>query len=59
MALPIWGLYMKKCYADKDLNVSTGEFEAPANLSINVNCSATSSGNILDGSDDIPDDLNF
>src|SRR5690606_8992647 len=26
MALPIWGLYMKKCYADKNLDVSTGEF---------------------------------
>ena len=39
MALPIWGLYMKKCYADKDLDVSTGEFERPDELSINVDCS--------------------
>lgn len=39
MALPIWGLFMKKCYADKDLDVSTAEFERPANLSINVDCS--------------------
>ncbi|WP_100610423.1 penicillin-binding protein 1A [Confluentibacter lentus] len=60
MALPIWGLYMKSCYADKDLNVSTGDFEAPANLSINVNCSTTSSGNAMeDDSDGIPDDLSF
>ncbi|WP_027126189.1 penicillin-binding protein 1A [Gelidibacter mesophilus] len=38
MALPIWGLYMKKCYADKDLEVSKAEFERPANLTINVDC---------------------
>ncbi|WP_100613752.1 penicillin-binding protein 1A [Confluentibacter citreus] len=60
MALPIWGVYMKSCYADKDLNVSTGNFEAPANLSISVDCSGTSSGNALgNDSDDIPDDLSF
>ncbi|PKQ45704.1 penicillin-binding protein 1A [Confluentibacter flavum] len=60
MALPIWGLYMKSCYADKDLNVSIGDFEAPANLSINVDCSITSSGNAMDDdSDGIPDDLSF
>lgn len=37
-ALPIWGLMMKKCYADKDLTISTAEFERPANLSIKVDC---------------------
>lgn len=37
-ALPVWGLYMKKCYADKDLNVSKDEFKRPENLSINVDC---------------------
>lgn len=42
MALPIWGLYMKKCYADKELDVSKDEFERPANISINVDCSKTS-----------------
>lgn len=60
MALPIWGLFMKSCYADAELNVSTAEFEAPANLSINVDCSITSSGNAKDNdSDGIPDDLSF
>lgn len=39
-ALPIWGLFMKACYADKDLDVSTGQFERPANLSIKVDCYA-------------------
>ena len=38
MALPIWGIFMKKCYEDKTLNVSKGEFEAPAEMSIRVNC---------------------
>ncbi|KAF2509136.1 penicillin-binding protein 1A [Flavobacterium foetidum] len=37
-ALPVWGYYMKKCYADKDLQVSKAEFERPANLSIKVDC---------------------
>lgn len=39
MALPIWGMYMKSCYADEDLGVSTGNFERPANLSIETDCS--------------------
>lgn len=38
MALPIWGLYMKKCYADKELTVSKDPFERPKNLSIKVDC---------------------
>ncbi len=38
MALPIWGMYMKSCYADEELNISIEDFEEPANLSIRVNC---------------------
>lgn len=38
MALPIWGLFMKKCYADKELTVSKEPFERPKNLSIKVDC---------------------
>ena len=38
MALPIWALYMKSCYADETLNVSTEEFEKPDNLSIELDC---------------------
>ena len=38
MALPIWALYMKKCYADKSLDVSKGEFEKPEKLTISVDC---------------------
>ncbi|WP_163515200.1 penicillin-binding protein 1A [Gelidibacter japonicus] len=58
MALPIWGLYMKKCYADKNLDVSTGEFERPENLSINVDCSKKADDTSSDA-DGIDDRLDF
>jgi penicillin-binding protein 1A len=38
MALPIWGIFMKKCYADPDLHISKENFERPAELSIKVDC---------------------
>lgn len=37
-ALPIWGIFMKKCYADKELTVSKKDFDRPKNLSIKVDC---------------------
>lgn len=42
MALPIWGLYYKKLYADSKLNISQEDFERPENLSIDVDCGKTS-----------------
>lgn len=60
MALPIWGLYMKSCYEDEELDISVEEFEAPENLSINVDCSKASSTNTEGSSDDeVPNDLDF
>ena len=50
MALPIWGLYMKACYGDKTLDVSTGKFDKPSNLSIDIDCEARDEGDL--GSDD-------
>lgn len=38
MALPIWALYMKKCYKNAALKVSSSAFKKPSNLSIEVNC---------------------
>ncbi|WP_121666009.1 penicillin-binding protein 1A [Mesonia aquimarina] len=38
MALPIWGIYMKKLYEDEELNVSKEDFERPEELSIQVDC---------------------
>lgn len=60
MALPIWGLYMKACYQDETLNVSTSSFEKPSNLSISVNCDVlpdSSSSNNQD--DDSNDDMDL
>ena len=40
MALPIWGYYMKKIYADQSLNYSKGEFDKPEKpLSVELDCS--------------------
>lgn len=38
MALPIWAIYMRKCYKDPDLYISTDDFDRPASLTINVDC---------------------
>lgn len=38
-ALPIWALFMKKCYADETLMVSKENFERPLNPQIEVDCS--------------------
>lgn len=37
-ALPIWGIYMKKVYADRKIKISKGDFERPANLGVTINC---------------------
>ena len=42
MALPSWAIFMRKCYADKSLNISKHDFERPKNMTININCSSTS-----------------
>ena len=39
MSLPIWGLFMKKCYEDEELQVSKEDFEEPEVLSIELDCS--------------------
>ncbi|WP_435261047.1 transglycosylase domain-containing protein [Tenacibaculum sp. nBUS_03] len=39
MSLPTWGLFMKKCYEDKTLNISQEDFEKPSGeLTINIDC---------------------
>jgi penicillin-binding protein 1A len=39
MALPVWGLFMQKVYADESLGISPEErFAAPEGFSINLNC---------------------
>ncbi len=43
-ALPIWGYFMKKCYADPNLKISHEDFIRPAELSINVDCEGSGGG---------------
>ncbi len=38
MALPIFGLFMKKVYADKKIGLTQGPFERPNNFNINLDC---------------------
>ncbi len=57
MALPIWGLYMKKCYADPDLDVSTGDFPKSSKLTIETDCSVWKEGN--QNVEKIPDEFDF
>ncbi len=54
MALPIWGYYMKKVYADKSLPYSDESvFERPANFNVNLNCNDPESiEQSLDNSED-------
>ncbi len=57
MALPIWAMYMKKCYADEDLDVSTGNFRKPEKISIETDCSKWKEENRDDG--EIPDEFDL
>ena len=60
MALPIWGVYMKSCYADEALDISTAEFVEPKNLSIRVDCSKIDEDdNKENQTEELPDDLDF
>jgi penicillin-binding protein 1A len=55
MALPIWGLYMKKNYADEELGISKEDFEKPEDMSIEIDCSKFAEE--LEQDNDIEDDL--
>jgi penicillin-binding protein 1A len=59
MALPIWGMYMKSCYEDEDLNISKEDFEKPANLSYNLDCSKKAEEDPDKKEDDSEDVLDF
>lgn len=58
MALPAWGLFMRKCYEDEDLNVSKEEFKKPENLSIRIDCD-TPPEDTNTGGQEVPDELDF
>lgn len=57
MALPIWGIYMRKCFENEELGVSKGNFAKPGKLSIVTDCKEFKEGNSdIEG---IPDELDF
>jgi penicillin-binding protein 1A len=39
-ALPIWGYFMNKVYADPRLGIGQNDFERPATLPVDLNCAA-------------------
>ncbi|RMA65927.1 penicillin-binding protein 1A [Ulvibacter antarcticus] len=57
MALPVWALYMEKCYADEELDISKGQFKRPANVSIVTDCSKWKDGK--NNGEEIPDEFDF
>jgi len=60
MALPIWGLYMTKNYADEELGISKEDFVKPENMSIEIDCDKFVEGTNTDSdTDDDLDDLDF
>ncbi|MBJ6144169.1 transglycosylase domain-containing protein [Hymenobacter sp. BT559] len=39
LALPLYGIFMKKVYANKSIDINTGPFPAPRDLKIELDCS--------------------
>ena len=58
MALPIWGIYMKKVYNDKDLNIAKGAFPRPEVVTIQTDCQEFGRSD-EDDVDRLPDELDF
>lgn len=58
MALPIWGVYMKKCYEDPTLDVSKDEFPKPEYVSIETDCSKWNK-EISQREEEFSDEFNF
>lgn len=57
MALPIWGNYMKKCYADESLDVSTDEFKKPERVTIETDCEKWKDSMEIENT--VPDEIDF
>lgn len=59
MALPIWALYMQKCYANKELEISDKAFEKPDNLTIELDCKKFNGEDSEEKTEDPTNDPNF
>lgn len=57
MALPIWALFMKMCYSNPELQVSTDEFAEPEELTIETDCEKYRQQNSQQP--EIPDEFDF
>ena len=55
MSLPIWGLFMNKCYADEELNVSKDPFPEPEVLNIELDCSKVITPEVENEENDVKD----
>jgi len=55
MALPVWGIYMKKCYADETLTISQDNFNEPEKITIETDCEDFKNQN-NGNNGEIPDD---
>jgi penicillin-binding protein 1A len=55
-AMPIWAVYMKKCYADPELNVSQDEFPVPEGpITIDLSCTGAKDINSIPASEYLED----
>ena len=60
MALPIWGIYMKKNYENKELGISDEDFPRPKGMSIELDCNKLIEKAKKDGDqDDDFDEIGF
>lgn len=59
MALPVWALYMKKCYRNKELDISKGSFEEPEDMTINVDCTKKKKNQVQQIETEDLDGINF
>jgi penicillin-binding protein 1A len=54
--MPIWAVYMKKCYADPELNVSQDEFPVPEGpITIDLSCTGAKDINSIPASEYLED----
>lgn len=57
MALPIWGIFMRKCYEEESLEISKGEFKEPEKLTIETDCEKWAEANTP--TDEVPNEFEF
>lgn len=57
MALPIWGIFMRKCYEDETLGISVDKFKEPEDLTIETDCEKWAEANTP--KDEVPNEFEF